>query len=136
MTKLAHICIHTQDLQATESFYRLLGLERRFDFQNLQGELVAFYLAFENQTYIEVIKISESKTEGSIAHFAIEVDNVDDVRASLVQNDIEVSDKELGGDDTWMVTCRDPNGIFIELHEYTERSMQLVGGVCQVDYHP
>jgi catechol 2,3-dioxygenase-like lactoylglutathione lyase family enzyme len=45
-TKLAHVCIESNDLQATEAFYRVLGLERRFEFRNLQGELVGFYLAF------------------------------------------------------------------------------------------
>jgi hypothetical protein len=35
-----------------------------------------------------------------------------------------------------MVTCTDPNGIFIELQQYTPRSMQLVGGICEVDYQP
>jgi hypothetical protein len=35
-----------------------------------------------------------------------------------------------------MITCHDPNGIFIELQQYTDKSMQLVGGVCEVDYQP
>jgi len=39
-------------------------------------------------------------------------------------------------DHNWMITCRDPNGIFIELQQYTDNSMQLVGGVCEVDYEP
>ena len=52
-TKLAHVCIESHDLAATEAFYRVLGLERRFIFNNLQGELVGFYLAFGNNTFIE-----------------------------------------------------------------------------------
>jgi hypothetical protein len=35
-----------------------------------------------------------------------------------------------------MITCRDPNGIFIELQQYIDKSMQLVGGICEVDYEP
>ena len=29
-----------------------------------------------------------------------------------------LGEKRLGEDRTWVVTCRDPNGVFIELHEY------------------
>ena len=47
-----------------------------------------------------------------------------------------VSEKVLAGDHNWMITCHDPNGIFIELQQYTEKSMQFVGGVCRVDYEP
>lgn len=135
-SKLAHVCIETADLQTTEAFYKVLGMERQFDFNNLQGELVAFYLGFGNQTYVEVIKTRDPKPPGLIRHFAVEVDDIDAARATLVANGIDVSEKELGIDNTWMITCHDPNGVFIELHQYTPDSMQLVGGACEVDYTP
>jgi len=135
-TKLAHVCIESDDLDATEGFYRVLGLERRFDFRNLQGELVGFYLAFGNNTFIEVIKTSKPKPTGIIKHFAIEVDDIDSTYAQLKKGGIDVTEKELAKDHQWMVTCTDPNGIFIELQQYTPQSMQLVGGICEVDYRP
>jgi catechol 2,3-dioxygenase-like lactoylglutathione lyase family enzyme len=140
-TKLAHVCIESSDLAATEAFYRVLGLERRFIFNNLQGELVGFYLAFGNNTFIEVIKISKTgtgkpKPPGIIRHFAIEVDDIDATYAQLKKHHIDVTEKELAKDHQWMVTCTDPNGIFVELQQYTPQSMQLVGGICEVDYRP
>jgi catechol 2,3-dioxygenase-like lactoylglutathione lyase family enzyme len=135
-TRLAHVCIEARNLEATEAFYRALGLERRFEFRNLQGELVGFYLAFGNNTFIEVIKTSKPKPPGIIKHFAIEVDDIDGTYDQLKKNGIDVTKKELAKDHQWMVTCTDPNGIFIELQQYTPRSMQLVGGVCEVDYQP
>lgn len=133
-TALAHTCIETEDLDATESFYGLLGIKRQFEFHNKQGELVGVYLAFDNRTYLEVIRVGKARPTGVIRHFAIEVDNVEDARERLLAGSVEVSKKELGGDQTWMVTCTDPNGVFIELHQYTEKSMQQHGGVCEVDY--
>ena len=140
-TKLAHVCIESHDLDATEAFYRVLGLERRFIFNNLQGELVGFYLAFGNNTFIEVIKISKTgtgkpKPPGIIRHFAIEVDDIDATYSQLKKHGIDATEKELAKDHQWMVTCTDPNGIFIELQQYTPQSMQLVGGICEVDYRP
>ena len=134
--RLAHVCFETDDLEATEAFYNILGIERRFEFRNLQDELVGFYLAFDNQSYIEVIKVSEPAKSGVIRHFAIEVDDVDDAYNKLQNAGIEVTEKEFAGDNQWMITCHDPNGIFIELQQYTDASMQLVGGRCEVDYRP
>lgn len=135
-TRLAHVCIESHDLDATEAFYRVLGLERRFIFNNLQGELVGFYLAFGNNTFIEVIKTSKPKPAGIIKHFAIEVDDIDATYGQLKKHGIDVTEKALAKDHQWMVTCTDPNGIFIELQQYTPQSMQLVGGICEVDYRP
>jgi catechol 2,3-dioxygenase-like lactoylglutathione lyase family enzyme len=134
--KLAHVCIESTDLQASEEFYALLGLSRRFEFRNQDDELVGFYLAFNNESYIEVIKVSENKTEGAVKHFAIEVDDIDASYAQLAANGVEVTEKKLEGDNTAMITCHDPSGIFIEIQSYTDESMQLHGGTCTVNYKP
>lgn len=136
MAKLAHVCIETPNLAETQAFYAVLGLTRRFDFNNLQGELVGFYLAFDDDTFIEVIKNREPKNEGAIRHFCIEVEDVAATRSKLEDAGIAVSDKGLGIDHTLMITCSDPNGVFIEVQQYTAQSLQLNGGACQVDYRP
>ena len=133
---LAHVCIESRDLDATESFYRLLGLERQFEFRNQQDELVGFYLAFGNGTFIEVIKNRAAGGDGIVKHFAIEVDDVDEVYEKLTSAGHDATPKRLAGDHNWMTTCHDPNGIFIEFQQYTDQSMQYVGGVCTVDYQP
>ena len=136
-TNLAHVCIESGDLEATEAFYRVLGLERRFEFHNLEGELVGFYLAFGNMTFIEAAPRSGNPhPAGIIKHFAIEVDDVDEAYHRLRQEGVDVTEKEFAKDHQWMITCRDPNGIFIELQQYTAESMQRVGGICEVDYKP
>jgi catechol 2,3-dioxygenase-like lactoylglutathione lyase family enzyme len=136
VVRLAHVCIETADLEATEAFYGYLGITRRFEFRNHQDELVGMYLYFGEDTFIEVIKVREARPEGAVRHFAIEVEDVDATRAVLFKNDVEVTDKETGGDNTLMITCHDPNGIFIELQQYTDASMQYNGGTCRVDYQP
>jgi len=133
---LAHVCIESSDLDATEKFYVSLGMERRFEFRNGENELVGFYLAFSNGTYIEVIKVNETKRQGVVKHFAVEVEDVSKVRDVLLDFGADVSERKLGGDNTWMVTCRDPSDVFIEFHQYTGESMQSLGGVCLVDYKP
>ena len=136
VVRLAHVCIETDNLPATEEFYAYLGINRQFEFRNKQDELVGVYLSFGNDTFIEIIKVKQPRKEGNIRHFAIEVENVDNTRARLLSKGVEVTGKVMGVDNTLMITCRDPNGNFIEFHQYTDNSMQQHGGVCEVDYVP
>jgi predicted enzyme related to lactoylglutathione lyase len=76
------------------------------------------------------------RVKGAVRHFAIESDDIDALRNRLLAAGFEATEKRLGRDHTWMVTCRDPNGVFIELHEYDTASMQRHGGICVIDYVP
>ena len=136
MPKLAHVCIESADLEATERFYACLGLRRQFEFRNPSGLLIGYYLKFDNETFIEVIRVKRVRPEGAVRHFAIESEDIDALRMGLLAAGFEASDKRLGEDNTWMVTTHDPNGVFIELHEYDTNSMQQQGGVCVIDYEP
>lgn len=136
LVRLAHVCIETTDLEASEAFYQSLGATRRFEFRNLQKTLIGMYMYFGEDSYIELVLVAEPRQEGAINHFALQVNDVDTAAAQLVAAGIELTDKKLGVDHTWMVTCRDPNGIFIELHQYTDRSLQHQGGTCCIDYTP
>lgn len=136
MTRLAHVCIESADLDATERFYNVLGATRRFEFRNPRGLLIGYYLQFDNRTFLEVIRVEAVRAEGAVRHFAIECDDVAAVREALLAAGFTASDKRLGGDHTWMVTCTDPNGVCLELHEYGPASMQQHGGTCVIDYNP
>ncbi len=131
--QLAHICIHSEDLDATERFYTAaLGMSRGFEFIN-KGQPFGYYLKFGNQTFLEVFK-GEPGEVGNINHLALEVDDMDGLIAQIRKAGYEVGEKSLGADHSWQAWLTDPNGIRIELHEYTEDSMQLKGGSCVVDW--
>jgi catechol 2,3-dioxygenase-like lactoylglutathione lyase family enzyme len=136
VVRLAHVCIETDDFEPTEEFYSHLGINRQFEFRNKQNELVGVYLNIGETTYIEIIKVKKPKSEGNMRHFALQVDDVEETRTLLISKGVEVTEKELGIDHTLMVTCHDPNGNFIEFHQYTDKSMQQHGGVCEIDYTP
>ena len=136
LVRLAHVCIETTHLEATEEFYRQLGARRRFEFRNLQDELIGMYMYFGEETYIELVKVGTPRSEGAINNFALQVSDIDSARQQLLRANIEFTEKELGADETWMISCRDPNGVFIELHQYTDDSLQHQGGTCCIDYTP
>jgi catechol 2,3-dioxygenase-like lactoylglutathione lyase family enzyme len=137
LIRLAHVCIESADLEASETFYALLGARRQFEFRNFQDELIGMYLYFGEDSFIEIVKIAKPRSEpGTIVHFALQVEDVDAVSLTLAEAGVAVSHKELGVDHTWMVTCSDPNGVFVEFHQYTENSLQQKGGMCRIDYSP
>jgi catechol 2,3-dioxygenase-like lactoylglutathione lyase family enzyme len=136
MIKLAHACIESADLDATERFYACLGLRRQFEFRNLSGLLIGYYLRFDDQTFLEVIRVEKIRPEGVLRHFAIESDDIEALRQRLVAAGYAATDKRLGEDGTWLVECVDPNGVAIELHQYDTDSLQQRGGVCVLDYVP
>ncbi len=133
ITRLAHICIHTLDLQETERFYcDVLGLEKGFIFEK-DDALFGFYLKLGNDSFIEVFKGDPGEI-GNINHIAIQTDDIDQVIGKLRSGGFEATDKKLGGDHTWQSWTKDPNGVRIEFHQYTDESMQFRGGVCKVDW--
>lgn len=43
-----------------------------------------------------------------------------------------ITDKKMGWDNSWQAWITDPNGIKIELHQYTDKSSQIVGSDCVI----
>jgi catechol 2,3-dioxygenase-like lactoylglutathione lyase family enzyme len=131
--RLAHICIHTQNLKETERFYcDVLGLERGFDFLK-DEDLFGFYIKAGKDSFIEVFK-GNPGAAGNINHLALETDDIDSVIKNLRSNGFKFTDKKLGIDKTWQSWTKDPNGVSIEFHQYTDESLQFKGGTCEVDW--
>ena len=69
VVRLAHMCIESVDLEASEAFYALLGARRQFEFCNMQDELVGMYLSFGKSRFIEIVKLAELKRNGGDCSF-------------------------------------------------------------------
>lgn len=131
--QLAHVCIHAADLEATARFYfDGLGLERGYEFFK-ENALFGFYIKLGRDTFIEVFK-GDPGAEGNIKHLAIEVEDIDAVIRQLRAHGYAVGDKVLGADHSWQAWANDPDGVRIEFQQYTESSMQLIGGRCEVTW--
>ncbi len=130
----AHICIKTEDLDKTEEFYtQVLGLEKVFNFTKGRKRL-GFYLRISDMQFIEVCEANNiSHTPASISHLCLETDKIDDIKERLNSCDIDTTDKKLGCDNSYQIWFKDPNGIDIELHEYTDKSSQITGKDVEVD---
>jgi catechol 2,3-dioxygenase-like lactoylglutathione lyase family enzyme len=131
--RIAHVCILAKDLEETERFYcGVLGLEKGFEFHKL-GKPTGFYLNAGGTTFIEVFAGNPEGTVAGLRHFCLETDDLDALQQRLEAHGIKSTAKHLGCDHSWQIWCKDPNGVDIEFHEYTDRSLQLTGGIASLD---
>ncbi|AQQ71529.1 putative lyase [Limihaloglobus sulfuriphilus] len=134
---LAHICITTADLAATENFYcSVLGLKKHFSFMR-DNEECGFYIAVGENSYIEFFSqspemASKPKESSVFQHICLETDEIDAVISRLKTEDIDVTEKMLGADNSWQCWLEDPNGLKIEIHQYTAQSTQITGADCEL----
>jgi catechol 2,3-dioxygenase-like lactoylglutathione lyase family enzyme len=135
--QLAHLCLHTPDLEKTAHFWcDTLGLEKQFDFVR-QGDPFGYYVKLGNTTFVEVFQLAgdaDPAPPGNINHLAIEVDDIDAVIAAVRAGGYDCTDRKLGADHSWQAWTADPNGVRIEFHQYTDESLQRVGGTCHATW--
>ena len=134
--QLAHVCIFAYDLDATRGFYRdVLGMDTRFNFLR-DGRIFGFYLDCGGRSHVEVFENSEARHSeaNQINHFCLEVEDMDAAIAHIRSKGVEVTAKKLACDDTWQAWIKDPNGVRIELFEYTAKSAQFIGGNRVADW--
>ena len=138
ITQVAHTCIFAHDLAATEAFYRdVFGIAKAFDFK--RGEdWIGFYLDLGQRSFIEVFRKPESSFDekNQINHICLETEDLDGLLAHVRSQGIKITGKKLGVDGTWQAWTKDPNGVKLEIFQYTADSMQFQpkGGVCQVNW--
>lgn len=130
--RIAHVCIGSTDLAATEKFYtKGLGFTKHFDFIR-NGKVIGFYLLVGDNTYVEVFTNDAMADEpkAPIKHFCLEVDDIEAVRKQLIGAGYEVTEKKLGADQSWQAWTSDPCGVRMEFHQYTEQSSQKLRTPC------
>jgi len=134
--RLAHVCILAEDLATTEKFYcETLGMEKAFDFVKNDAPY-GFYAKAGEMTFIEVFMQTQdvNRERPVVTHFCLEVEDLDAVIETLEGRGVEVTNKKRGGDTSWQAWITDPNGVRIELMQYTETSSQYTGNTVQVDW--
>ena len=62
-----------------------------------------------------------------INHICFEVVDMDEAIAHIRADGVAARDKSKGCDDTWQSWITDPDGVKIELFQYTPESAQFVG---------
>lgn len=134
--QVAHVCIFAHDLAQTRAFYEdVLALDIQFNFLR-DGKVFGFYVNCGGRSHVEVFQKDDSAyaDTNQITHFCLEVESIDAAIAHVQSRGVEVTSKKFACDDTYQAWIRDPNGVRIELFEYTGKSAQFVGGDRVADW--
>lgn len=135
--QVAHVCIFAKDVDETKDFYtRVLGLDVAFNFLR-DGRIFGFYLNAGGRSHVEVFEKAEAAFSESdqINHLCLEVENLDDAIAHIEAQGVALTrPKKKACDDTYQCWLSDPNGVKIELFEYTANSAQFTGGDRVADW--
>ncbi|MBD3174000.1 MAG: VOC family protein [Armatimonadia bacterium] len=127
ISAFAHACYRVSDLDRSLEFYcGKLGCTHAFDFVNDDGVRFGVYIKVAGRSFIELFTGLESEPagEGSYMHICLEVPDLEAAVADLRAKGVEVTDPHFGADNSWQSWITDPDGNRIELHCYTEDSLQ------------
>ena len=134
---LAHVCIKTSDLEKTPEFYcGALGMEKLFDFTR-QGNVIGFHIKASHDTFIEVFqdnKAAPPTTPQNPHHFCLLTENIEQVRQALLNRGYSPGDIKMGADHSLQFWIKDPSGVDVEFHQYSEESAQLTGQSVEVNW--
>lgn len=127
--QLAHVCIHSSSIDKSIAFYSgALGLPVKFRFIRDDGSVFGAYFDAGNGTFIEVFRSDKDKpAEARLVHLCLQVDSLKDTLASLEKNGVKATEPKMGSDQSLQSWITDPDGVRIELHEYTADSCQYSG---------
>jgi glyoxylase I family protein len=125
---VAHVCLKTPDLVATERFYTdILGFERQFYFTR-RGQIIGFYLRIADRVFLEAFSERDpppSDASRTLSHFCLETDDIKALHAKLLKAGFEPSPVKIGADATLQFWVKDPNDVAIEIQQYTNESAQF-----------
>ncbi len=137
--KLAHVCLHTDQLDAMIAFYRdVLGFPVKFTMKNDDGFAFGYYFATGDTTFVEIfdqrgavkqwggtVGTLRDTQDTKYRHYCFEVENLEQVVAALEAKGVKCRPIAVGMDHSKQSWIKDPDGNDIELMEYTPRSLQL-----------
>ena len=132
---LAHVAIETNNLAACEQFYcQILGFQKQFNFLR-QGKPIGFYIRITSNCFLEIFFSEDSYSDSSrLTHFCLETNDIEYAHNHLKKHHIEVSEINKACDNTLQFWFKDPNGINLEYHQYTEKSSQITGQDIEVNW--
>jgi lactoylglutathione lyase/glyoxylase I family protein len=135
MLSLAHICLNVRNLELSVEYYQKLGFKSKFKFTR-NGNHFGNYLEICRNNYIELFEYPDmgAPVNTGLVHFCLECKDVDALIKKLDSKGVSHTDKKLGCDNTWQIWLTDPDGNIFEVHQYTAKSLQKIGGEVEADW--
>ena len=122
--RLNHVGIYAKDWDETMRFYTgTLGFKEAFTFRDKDGNVTTSYLQMSKDNFFEIARATPERPAG-INHVGIQVDDIQATVAALRRRGVKVADSRTGNSKAPLTSITDPNGIRLELVEFTPESLQ------------
>lgn len=122
--KLNHFGIFVKNFDETVNFYtKTLGAREAFTFRDKEGKPTLAYLQISRDTFVEIGQANADRPAG-VSHIGIQADDVKATVARLRQIGVKIEDPRTGTTKAPLTSVFDPDGVRIELVEFTPESMQ------------
>jgi len=126
---IAHVCYTVTDIEKSILFYtEKLGFRHAFDFRNAEGVRTGVYLKIgDGRSFIELFQAEGMSVESAkigFQHLCLETEDIEAARAELNRLGVETTEPLFAGDNAWQIWITDPDGNRIEIHQYTDSSLQ------------
>jgi len=128
ITGISHACYLVTDLDRAIDFWcNKMGLEKAFDFDLRGGEVRGVFLLAGRRTFVEIFEgdAVPLPPNASHKHISYEVDDMEETVKTLRERGVEVTDPVRGGEGSFQAWVTDPDGIRIELQQFTDQSLQV-----------
>ena len=128
ITGISHACYLVSDLDRAVDFWcNKMGLKKAFDLNLRGGEVRGVFLLAGRRTFVEIFEGEPVPLppNASHKHISYEVDDMEETVKTLRERGVEVTDPVRGGEGSFQAWVTDPEGIRIELQQFTDQSLQV-----------
>jgi len=100
-----------------------MGFREAFSLRDKDGKPTVTYLQINRDTFLELAAATGDRTPG-VSHVGILADDLNGTVAALRQRGVKVDDPRTGATKAPLTSVIDPNGIRLELLDFTPDSLQ------------
>jgi catechol 2,3-dioxygenase-like lactoylglutathione lyase family enzyme len=128
ITGISHACYLVTDLDRAVDFWcNKMGLKKAFDLNLRGGEVRGVFLLAGRRTFVELFEgdAVPIPPNASHKHISYEVDDMEATVKTLRERGVPVTDPVRGGEGSFQAWVTDPDGIRIELQQFTDKSLQV-----------
>jgi len=119
---IAHVAFHVTDLPKSREFYRALGFEEAFAF-NDPGKPPVSYVKVNDRQYIELYQRKDESQPLGLMHVCYEASDLDALHAYYVQQGVDAPAPRKARAGNLLFVLHDPEGQTLEFTQYMPGSL-------------
>lgn len=119
---IAHVAFRVNDVSVSREFYRKLGFEQAFEFNDAKGTTTS-YLKVNDRQFIELYRRSSEAEPLGLMHICFDVKDIERLRVAYVERGLKPTASTKARAGNLLFSMRDPEGQLLEYTQYLPGSL-------------